>query len=127
MKGLKALVLFTLLWAPAALSEGITGFWKHESEPGWIEIRFEEGVGTGTVLRNDKFPERVGTEILKDILADGNGKWEAKVYAARAEEYRDARLHQSVPDVMEIEVKVGFITRTLKWVRVAEVPAAPQP
>ena len=63
-----ALIVISMLAAPLVCADDIAGFWKHSEEPGWIEIRLDEG--TGTVLRNDKFPERVGREILKDLTAD---------------------------------------------------------
>ena len=39
-------------------AQDIAGFWQHAEEPGWIEISL--ATGTGTVVRNDKFPERAG-------------------------------------------------------------------
>ena len=69
------LILVAMLATPLAFAEDISGFWKHSEEPGWIEISLDEG--KGTVIRNDKFPERVGREILKDLRADDSeqGLW----------------------------------------------------
>ena len=69
------LVLLATLVVPPAFADDISGFWKHAEEPGWIEINLEEG--KGTVVRNDKYPERVGREILKDLQADSSeqGLW----------------------------------------------------
>ncbi len=117
---LLAVALFAspLLWAA-----DISGFWKHADEPGWIEVSLDEG--KGTVVRNDKFPERVGREILKDLVADSGeeGVWRGQVYAEKLGEYRDAQISLPEPDLMKIKVKVGFMSRTVEWVRVAEVPA----
>jgi uncharacterized protein (DUF2147 family) len=112
------------LASPLGWAADISGFWKHVDEPGWIEIRLEEG--KGTVVRNDKYPERVGRELLKDLVADGGeqGVWRGKVYAEKLGEYKDAEISLSQPDLMEIKVKVGFMSRTLEWKRVAEIPAS---
>jgi hypothetical protein len=119
-----ALILVAMLATPLAFAEDISGFWKHSEEPGWIEISLDEG--KGTVIRNDKFPERVGREILKDLRADDSeqGLWLGQVYAERLGEYKDAKITLPEPDRMEIKVKLGFISRSVEWMRVAEVPAA---
>jgi len=116
--------LAALLAAPLVSAGDISGFWKHSGEPGWIEIRLEDG--KGTVVRNDKFPERVGREIVKDLEADESKEnlWHGQVYAERLGEYKDARISLPEPDRMQFKVKVGFMSRTVEWVRVDEVPAA---
>jgi hypothetical protein len=119
------LTLAGLLAVPLASAGDINGFWKHADEPGWIEIRLDEG--KGTVVRNDKYPERVGREIVKDAVADeaeGN-LWRGQVYAERLGEYKDAEISLPEPDRMRFKVKVGFMSRSVEWLRVDEVPAAP--
>ena len=119
-----ALLLVTLLITPLAFAGDISGFWKHADEPGWIEIRLDEG--KGTVLRNDKFPERVGREILKDLQADSSedGLWRGQIYAEKLGEYKDAEITLPEPGLMKIKVKVGFMSRSVEWVRVDKVPPA---
>ena len=114
------LVSLAMLVAPLASAEAISGFWKHAEEPAWIEINLEQG--KGTVVRNDKFPERVGREILKDLKAEDpeKGPWRGQVYAERLGEYKDAEISMPEPDRMNIKVKVGFISRTVEWIRAAE-------
>ena len=58
-----------------AFSADISGTWKHAQNPAWIEIRLEEG--SGTVVRNDNFPDRVGRKILNNLQADKSeqGLW----------------------------------------------------
>lgn len=110
------------LFAAVAAAADIDGFWKNSEEPGWIEIKLDEGVGT--VVRNDNYPERVGRQILRDLRADESEEnlWHGQVYAERLGEYRDADISLAEPDRMEFKVKVGFINRTVEWVRVDEVP-----
>ena len=48
--------------------------------------------------------------------------WRGQVYSERLGEYKDAEVSLSEPDSLEIKVKVGFMSRTVSWVRVDEVP-----
>ena len=118
------LLAFALLVAPLASAADISGLWKHAEEPGWIEINLDEG--KGTVVRNDKFPERVGREILKELVAEDpeQGPWQGQIYAEKLSEYKDAEITLAEPNRMAIKVKVGFMSRTIEWVRVDAVPAA---
>ncbi len=119
------LALVAVLIAPLASAGDIAGFWKHAEEPGWIEICVEDGVGTGKVVRNDAYPERVGREILKGLAVDESDEalWRGQVYAERLGEYKDAEIRLEDPDQLRMKVKVGFISRTVDWVRVNEVPS----
>ena len=123
MKAVMALLI--LLAASSVNAADISGTWKHVDEPGWIEIDLETGVGT--VMRNDKFPERVGRKILKDLQADKKKQnlWRGQVYAERAGEYKKAEVSLTEDDLMKITVKVGFMSRTLEWKRVESVPESP--
>ncbi len=114
------LFLFCALLSPVALAADITGIWKHAEEPGWIEVR----IGIGTVMRNDLNPERVGRELLKGLVQDESeeGLWRGQIYVERLSEYQDAEISLPEPDRMSIKLKVGFISRTIKWVRVDAVP-----
>lgn len=120
-----ALLLVALLVAPLSFADNVSGFWKHTDEPGWIEIRLDEG--KGTVVRNDKYPERVGREIVKGLEADGSKDdlWHGQVYAQKLGEYKKAEISLPEPDRLRFKVKVGFMSRSVEWVRVDEVPAAP--
>lgn len=117
-----AFCLCAMLATPLALAGDISGVWKHADEPGWIEISVEEG--KGTVVRNDKFPERVGREIVRHLKADGSKEnlWQGQVYAEKLGEYKDAEISLAEPDLMQFKVKVGFMSRTIDWVRVDAVP-----
>ena len=65
-----ALTLSLFFCASLASAGDINGYWKHSDEPAWIEINLAEG--TGTVVRNDNYPERVGREIVKALQSDGS-------------------------------------------------------
>ena len=126
MMNIRALLaIAAVLMAPITMAEELAGFWKHAEEPGWIEITIDEEVGKGVVVRNEIYPERVGREILRDLRADDKqeGLWRGQVYAEKLGEYRDAEISLPGSGQMEIKVKVGFMSRTVEWVRVDSVPA----
>jgi uncharacterized protein (DUF2147 family) len=117
--------LGTLLFAPLALSGDISGFWKHAKGPVWIDIRLDEGNGTGTVVRNDKLPDRVGRKILKDLEGDKSkqGLWHGLIYVEKLGEYKGVEVSLPEADRMLFKGKVGFMSRTVEWVRVDRIPA----
>ena len=83
MKPYRILLIAALLVVPQAFAGDISGFWKHTEEPGWIEISLERG--KGTVVRNGKFPERVGRELLKNLAAEDSeeGARQGKIFVER--------------------------------------------
>ncbi|MFT4615276.1 MAG: hypothetical protein ACI9NT_002428 [Bacteroidia bacterium] len=117
-----ALFACALLFAPWAFSADISGLWKHTKNLAWIEIRLQEGVGT--VERNDKFPDRVGRKILQDLQADKSkqGLWHGLIYAEKLGEYKNVEISLPEADRMLLKGKVGFMSRTVEWVRVDKIP-----
>ncbi len=113
----KVWFLFFVLYAPLTSAGDISGVWKHIDEPGWIEISLEEG--NATVIRNDTFPERVGREILKELNADESTEnlWHGQVFAEKLGEYKSAEISLKSPSLLQFKVKVGFMSRTIEWVR----------
>ena len=115
------IVVAVACFAPLLVSaEDLNGFWKHTEEPGWIEINLDEG--KGIVVRNDQYPDRVGRELLKDLRADDSekGRWLGQIYAEQLGEYKDAEITLPEPGLMEITIKVGFMSRTVEWARAVE-------
>jgi uncharacterized protein (DUF2147 family) len=104
----------------------LTGMWKHDDQPVWVEISFDGDMATGTVLRNDNKPDAVGATFLKEVKSEEGeqGPWAGQVYAAALNEFKDAKITLPETDAMKITVKVGFISRSVSWTRVAEVPEA---
>ena len=100
----------------------LAGYWQHESDPVWIEMRPE--TGEGVMLRNDNRPDRVGFLVVTDLVAgDDSTEWSAQVFAARLSEYRKAQITLTDENRMIFTVKVGFMRRSVEWTRVSEVPA----
>ncbi|MDG2273997.1 MAG: DUF2147 domain-containing protein [Halioglobus sp.] len=111
-----------LLFTPLAVSRDISGFWKHVNAPVWIDIQLEEG--SGAVVRNDKFPDRVGRTILEYLQADTSKQdaWQGRIYVEKLGEYKDVEISLPEADQMLIKGRVGFMSRTVEWVRVDEIP-----
>ncbi|MCX2980925.1 DUF2147 domain-containing protein [Halieaceae bacterium IMCC14734] len=117
-----ALLLLCFMNTAAFSSDDLVGFWQHTEQPAWIEVRFDSGQGEGTVVRNDVYTGRVGTVLLKNLVAVKDKQWQGEVYAEKFGEYKQARISLSKPDVMGIKVKVGFMSRTIEMRRVSAVP-----
>ena len=121
----RVLLVFAVFSAtPVVFADNINGFWKHPEAPAWIEISLDES--KGTVVRNDKFPERVGREFVKDLKPDESEEnlWRGQVYAEKLGEYKEAEISLPEPGRMEFMIKVGFMSRTIEWDRVDKVPGA---
>ena len=60
-------VLFTLLlvFSGGVLAGTLEGLWQKQGEAIWIE--FTANSTTGVVVRNDKKPEAVGFEVVRDL------------------------------------------------------------
>lgn len=116
------LIFAGLLASPLLWAESLDGYWQHEKQPVWIEVRSEAGVGS--VVRNDNRPEAVGFEMLRNLQAesDDGQSWVGEVFAAQLGEYKTAEITLQDPDTMRFKVKVGFMSRTVEWQRVQSVP-----
>jgi uncharacterized protein (DUF2147 family) len=117
------LFLCILLSTSLALSADISGTWKHVKKPIWIEIRLAQG--DGIVVRNDKFPERVGNTFVKDLKVDKSEQklWHGTAYIRKIEDYKDVEISLSETGNMQVTGSIGFLSRTVEWVRIDKVPA----
>lgn len=118
----RLLLAMCFMQAAASSADNLVGYWQHTEQPAWIEVRFDTGQGSGTVVRNDVYPDRVGTVLLKNLVAAKDKQWQGEVYAEKLGEYKQARVSLATPDVMSIKVKVGFMSRTIEMRRVSELP-----
>ena len=111
----------TLLSASIAFSNDLSGYWKHAKHNVWIEIE----KSTGIVVRNDRFPERVGRTFLTDITINKNKQnaWYSQIYIEKLEDYKKVEISLPETDQMLITGKMGFMSRTAKWMRIDKVPA----
>lgn len=114
-------LLCAVVFTPIAVSADISGIWKHAQEPVWIEVSVEEG--SATVVRNDRSPDRVGRTLLKYLEADKSkqGLWHGLVYVEKMGDYKDVQVSLSDNDRMHTTGKVGFMSRTVEWVRVDKI------
>ena len=111
----------TLLSASIAFSNDLSGYWKHAKHNVWIEME----KSTGIVVRNDRFPERVGRTFLTDITINKNKQnaWYSQIYIEKLEDYKKVEISLPETDQMIITGKMGFMSRTAKWMRIDKVPA----
>jgi hypothetical protein len=115
------LMLSAMVAMPGNAEIELAGYWQHESDPVWIEMRPE--TGEGVMFRNDNRPDRVGFLVVTDLVAgDGPLEWSAQVFVARLGEHRKAQITLTDESRMIFTVKVGFVRRSVEWTRVSEVP-----
>lgn len=115
-------LLTTLLFSSSTLAVDINGIWKHVENPVWIEVRIDQG--DGIVVRNDKFPERVGDIFLKGLTADKTKQavWFGTVYIHKLADYKKVEITLSDTGIMQTTGRVGFFSRTIEWLQVDKLP-----
>jgi hypothetical protein len=124
MKGIGVTLLLCLPVQFVQAEDALAGFWQHESDPIWLAMQPDEGVAI--MVRNDNRPDRVGFQVVTDLVATDKPKqWSGQVFAAQLGEYRDATITLKNENRMAFTVKVGFVRRTVEWQRVDAVPAGP--
>ncbi|MFT7403668.1 MAG: hypothetical protein ACI955_000723 [Zhongshania sp.] len=116
------LLLCALMFAPLAVSGEISGIWKATEGPVWIEIKLAEG--NGTVIRNDKYPERVGSVILKNLKADKSKQhlWHGLIYVEKMGEFKNVEVTAPKQERMITKGKVGFLSKSVEWQRTDKIP-----
>jgi hypothetical protein len=97
----------------------LTGIWKHSGKDVWMEIKFDQAVGTGRVFKNDKKPDSIGKPLLTELIFDtALAKGQALMYVSQMQSRHEAKVKFAEPNLMTMKVKVGFISKTVKWLRV---------
>lgn len=91
----------------------LTGTWDTGEDNTIIVITEIDGKPTGKIKSSDNPKATIGKVILKDVKKKGE-IWEGKIYAAKRQEWYDAEITQK-GDVLEIEISVGFFSKTLEW------------
>ena len=116
------LLLVLLLTSNVSIAADISGFWQHPKDPVWIEVSASEGVGVA--LRNDGDPSSVGFEVLKEVTAGAKEDvWVGEVFVPQLGDYKRVEVTLPNDDTLKMKVKIGFLSRSLEWSRVASVPS----
>ena len=99
----------------------LNGIWQHPKDPVWLEVN--EAMGTGIAVRNDDDPSSVGFAVLKEVVTGPKEEqWSGQVYVPQLGDYK--RVIVTLPNTrtLKMKVKIGFISRSVEWTRVASVP-----
>ena len=119
LKPLVAVAL--LLFCNASAASDLNGFWQHPKDPVWLDVN--EALGTGIAVRNDDDPTSVGFAVLKEVVADPKqGQWSGQVYVPQLGDYKRVIVTLPNANTLKMKVKIGFISRSVEWTRVALVP-----
>ena len=99
----------------------LSGFWQHPKDPVWLDIN--ESLGTGIAVRNDDDPSSVGFAVLKEVVAGPKqGQWSGQVYVPQLGAYKQVTVTLPDANTLKMKVKIGFISRSVEWAKVASVP-----
>ena len=111
---------FLLICNVCAASD-LSGFWQHPKDPVWLDIN--ESLGTGIAVRNDDDPSNVGFAVLKEVVAGPKqGQWSGQVYVPQLGAYKQVTVTLPDANTLKMKVKIGFISRSVEWAKVASVP-----
>ncbi len=131
MKTLLKLSIFVtlVLYGGTLAASELSGTWKHDEQPVWVQISNQDDVISGIFLRHDVKPELNGKAFIKQFSLDPKDPSQLKglVYAARLKEFKAAEITQENVDAftLTVRVKMGFIKRTVisNWSRSEDVPS----
>ena len=111
---------FSLICNVCAASD-LSGFWQHPRDPVWLDVN--EALGTGIAVRNDNDPSSVGFAVLKEVVAGPkSGQWSGQVYVPQLGDYTQVTVTLPDENTLKMKVKIGFISRSVEWAKVASVP-----
>jgi len=110
-----------LLVCNVCAASDLSGFWQHPKDPVWLEVN--EVLGTGIAVRNDDDPSSVGFVVLKEVaVGPKQGQWSGQVYVPQLGAYKQVTVTLPDANTLKMKVKIGFISRSVEWTRVASVP-----
>ena len=99
----------------------LNGIWQHPKDPVWLEVN--ETMGTGIAVRNDDNPSSVGFAVLKEVVTGPKEEqWSGQVYVPQLGDYKRVIVTLPNADTLKMKVKIGFISRSVEWTKVASVP-----
>ena len=114
-------VVFLLFVCNLCAASDVSGFWQHPRDPVWIDV--DEVLGTGLAVRNDNDPSSVGFAVLREVVGGAEqGQWTGEVYVPQLGDYKPVVMTLPNVKTLKMNVKIGFITRTLEWTKVSLVP-----
>ncbi len=109
------LILLTFFTFSTMSAQSLVGIWETGEDNTIIEITEENNVVSGKIFSSENSEVKIGKQILKDVKFN-EGEYKGKMYAAKKEKWYDAVL-KTKGDELEIKIKVGFMSKTLKWNR----------
>jgi uncharacterized protein (DUF2147 family) len=116
MKMLIVTLILCMFASPLIAKDSLTGNWDTGNENTIVKISKKNGIFVGEILSSDNPKAKTGKVIIK-FLKKKNDIWEGKVYVPKNEEWYDAEMTIE-NGTMEINVSVGFFSKTRKWKKV---------
>ena len=112
---MKNIILLVLTLSSFSIfgQSNLIGNWDTGDDNTIIEISESAGEATGKIKASDNPKATIGKVMLKD-LKQKDQTWEAKIYAAKRQKWYDAVITPKGNE-LEIEISVGFLSKTIKW------------
>jgi len=87
-------IFATFISCATFASQSIESIWKHSGKPAWIEVVFDSGIGSATLVRHDNDSKAVGLNIISHIKPVENYtfQWTGKMYSAALNDYVKVKL-----------------------------------
>lgn len=115
---MKNLILFVLLcFSFSAFSQSsLKGIWNTGEDNTKIEIYQSNDHWVGKIKSSDNPKAKIGEVVLKDLKKDDNN-WKGEIYTAKKQQWYEAIITPK-GNILEIEISVGFITKTVEWKKI---------
>jgi uncharacterized protein (DUF2147 family) len=97
----------------------LEGQWKMSDKPILIEIKFSLDIGQGKIIAHDNDPSVVGKLLLSDIVKDSDHElWDGFIYVPQLSRTHPMKLVLVDDQRINVKVKVGFIRKTVTFLKV---------
>jgi len=114
------ILMFAILCSFSVFGQtNLIGTWDTKEDNTKIVITESEGNITGKIKSSDNPKAAIDKIVLKDLKINGD-HWTAKIYAAKRQRWYNAEL-QLTGDVLEIEISVGLLSKTVEWNKEKEI------
>lgn len=114
-KYLTTILLITFSFLSAYANNPIEGNWDTKNYGTIVSIKKVDGVLKGIIKSSGNKNAKEGMQIIRNLKATDDG-YEGEIYSVKRDKWMDAEFTRN-GDVLEVEVSVGFISKTVEWDR----------
>ena len=102
-------------------SSQLLGVWKHAEDLLWVQLSFNETSVNGVITQNDDDDTSVGKTLVDKVVYDSDERlWSGLIYVPQLKRMHPMTLRLIDHQRFKITVKVGFIKRSVEFLRITE-------